>query len=51
LRFFKWSFESGGELARNGGYAVVTTSLATLVEKAWKRQIKTPSGGPVWAGR
>jgi hypothetical protein len=51
LRFLKWSFESGGDLARSGGHVVVPSPLATLVQKAWKRQIKTPSGGPVWTGR
>ena len=44
--------ESGFEFirkARDAGYVALPPAVTTLVENAWKRQVKTARGIPIWA--
>ena len=44
MRFFNWSFESGGALARELEYIPLPDNVAQSVRAAWQSQVKGPDG-------
>jgi phosphate transport system substrate-binding protein len=48
LRFFRWALRKAGSATTDSGYVPLPPAVASLVEGAWKRQIKGPEGRPVW---
>jgi phosphate transport system substrate-binding protein len=50
LRFFDWTFKNGARIASEAGYVALPLAVTTLVENAWRRQVKTSRGTSVWTG-
>ncbi|HEY1300256.1 MAG TPA: phosphate ABC transporter substrate-binding protein PstS [Stellaceae bacterium] len=50
IDFFDWAYHNGAELARSLDYVPMPASVVKLVEEAWRREIKSPDGKPVWTG-
>jgi phosphate transport system substrate-binding protein len=48
LRFFDWTFKNGARIASEAGYVALPPAVTTLVENAWRRQVKTSQGTSVW---
>ncbi|RUM91413.1 MAG: phosphate ABC transporter substrate-binding protein PstS [Thermodesulfatator sp.] len=48
LKFFDWCYRNGKKMAEELGYVPMPGKVITLVEEAWKSQIKDSSGQPVW---
>jgi phosphate transport system substrate-binding protein len=48
LKFFDWAYRNGDQIATNLNYVPLPDSVADLVRKAWKDQIKSRTGMPVW---
>ena len=47
LKFFDWCYRNGGKTAEKLDYVPMPEKVISLVEKAWKEQIKA-AGKPVW---
>ena len=50
LDFFAWAYKDGGKLAESLDYVPMPPKVVGLVETTWKREIKNPTGQPVWNG-
>jgi phosphate transport system substrate-binding protein len=48
LSFFDWAYHNGGSMAEELDYVPMPSSVVSLVEKTWSREIKSESGSPVW---
>ncbi len=48
LKFFDWAYHNGGQTAQQLDYVPMPQQVAALVEQAWKRDVKTADGKPVW---
>lgn len=48
LKFFDWTFTSGGKIATELNYVSLPDGIQTLVRDAWKSQIKSASGSALW---
>ena len=48
LKFFDWCYRDGREMAEKLDYVSMPIKVVSLVEGAWKREIKDTSGNPVW---
>jgi phosphate transport system substrate-binding protein len=48
LRFLDWGLRSAGSTTSDAGYVPLPVPVVTLVEAAWKRQIKDAAGRPLW---
>ena len=51
LRFFDWALREGGAAAEKHGFVALPADLMDTVRNAWRRQIKTSTGAPVWLAR
>jgi len=51
LRFFDWALREGGDAAEKHGFVPLPANLIDTVRGAWRRQIKTTTGEPVWRVR
>jgi phosphate transport system substrate-binding protein len=47
LKFFDWCYRKGGKTAEKLDYVPMPEKVVSLVEKAWKEQIKA-AGKPIW---
>lgn len=47
LKFFKWVYSKGSNLAEELHYVPLPLSVSSMVEKAWKNEIKNKDGAPV----
>lgn len=50
LKFFQWSFENGGAKAQEMHYVPIPSTVAKLIQRTWKENIKTADGAPVATG-
>lgn len=48
LQFFDWGFKEGVQLTKELGYLPMPENVVTLIENAWKAQIKDSQGNPIW---
>jgi phosphate transport system substrate-binding protein len=48
LKFFDWAYTKGAPLTTDLDYVAIPASVVTLIENAWKVQIKDGSGKAVW---
>jgi phosphate transport system substrate-binding protein len=48
LKFFDWAYRNGDRMALDLDYIPMPDDVVTLVQSAWKGQIKDASGKPVW---
>ena len=48
LKFFDWSFKNGGSMASELDYVAMPASVVSLIQDAWKANLKDQSGAPVW---
>ena len=48
LKFFRWSYHNGQDMAKSLQYIALPDSLVKLIEKAWSDNIKAADGKPVW---
>lgn len=48
LKFFDWAYKNGGEMASTLDYVAMPAPVVTLVQDAWKAQLKDSSGKAVW---
>lgn len=48
LKFFDWCYREGGEMAMKLDYVPMPKSVVDLAEKAWREQIVSPDGQPIW---
>jgi phosphate transport system substrate-binding protein len=49
LKFFAWAFANGAKLAEELDYVPLPENVTTLIENAWRTQIKDASGKAVWS--
>jgi len=47
LKYFSWCYRHGGDTARKLGYVPLPANVVSLIEEAWRRQIRC-HGAPVW---
>jgi len=47
LKFFKWAYANGDQMAESLDYVPMPNSVVSLIETSWK-QIKDTSGKPVY---
>src|SRR5262249_15473917 len=50
LKFFDWSYKSGGQMAEQLDYVPMPAAVISKVEESWK-QVVGPDGKPVWDGQ
>ncbi|MGD9951603.1 MAG: phosphate ABC transporter substrate-binding protein PstS, partial [Burkholderiales bacterium] len=48
LKFFSWAYESGGAMAAELDYVPMPPSVVSLIQSAWKQQIRDTAGKPVY---
>ena len=48
LKFFDWSFKSGGAMAAELDYVAMPAPVVKLVQDAWKAQLKDAAGKAIW---
>ncbi len=48
LKFFDWAYHKGGKMALELAYVPMPEKVVTMVESAWKANIKGPDGKAVW---
>lgn len=48
LEFWDWCFNHGTDKAVELHYVPLPKSLITMIRNEWKKQIKSPSGKPIW---
>jgi phosphate transport system substrate-binding protein len=48
IRFFDWAYTSGGKMAEDLDYVPVPADVQDAVRQAWKHEVKTPDGKPVF---
>jgi phosphate transport system substrate-binding protein len=49
MRFFDWAFREGAELAQRLEYIALPAPVQGAVRAAWRNQVRTPAGQPIWA--
>src|SRR3979490_2697815 len=50
LKFFEWAYKDGDAMALELDYIPMPDDVVTLVQSAWKSQIKDSSGWRLWEG-
>jgi len=50
IEFFDWAYKNGSQLAESLDYVPMPAKVVSLVEEAWRQQVKGPDGKPVWTG-
>jgi phosphate transport system substrate-binding protein len=50
IEFFDWAYKNGSQLAESLDYVPMPAKVVSLVEDAWRQQVKGPDGKPVWTG-
>jgi len=48
LSFFDWCYKNGANMADELHYVPMPMEVVTLVEQAWKDQLRDSAGNPVW---
>jgi phosphate transport system substrate-binding protein len=48
LKFFDWAYKNGGQMAAELDYVAMPAPVVTLMQNAWKSQLKDGSGKAVW---
>ncbi len=48
LKFFDWAYRNGDQIAIDLNYVPLPDSVADQVRAAWKTQIRSHAGAPVW---
>lgn len=48
LKFFDWAYHNGDQMADELHYVPMPDNVVTAVENAWKTQLRTAQGEPVW---
>ena len=48
LKFFDWSYNSGGAMATELDYVPMPPAVVKLIEASWKSQLKDASGKAIW---
>jgi phosphate transport system substrate-binding protein len=48
LNFFAWAFKSGKQMAVELDYVPMPDGVVKLIDSAWRTQIKTQGGQPIW---
>jgi phosphate transport system substrate-binding protein len=48
LKFFSWAYENGGSMAAELDYVPMPPSVVSMIQSAWKQQIKDASGKSVY---
>jgi len=48
LKFFDWSFKNGAAAATELDYVPMPAAVVTLVEGAWKANLKDSAGKAIW---
>jgi phosphate transport system substrate-binding protein len=48
LKFFDWAYQNGDDLATKLDYVPLPANLVTLIQSAWKKQVKDASGKALW---
>jgi len=48
LKFFAWAYQNGGAMAAELDYVPMPGSVVSLIQSAWKQQIKDAAGKPVY---
>jgi phosphate transport system substrate-binding protein len=50
LKFFKWAYLHGNNMAEELHYVPLPKAVTTMVEKTWKENVKTADGKPATTG-
>lgn len=50
LKFFSWAYKNGTASAKELHYVPIPPTVAKLIEKTWKENIKTQNGSPIAVG-
>jgi phosphate transport system substrate-binding protein len=48
LKFFDWAYHNGGKMAEGLDYVPMPSSVVSLVEKTWAKEVKGANGETVW---
>ncbi|MGE5525989.1 MAG: phosphate ABC transporter substrate-binding protein PstS [Rhodospirillaceae bacterium] len=48
LKFFDWAYKNGQKMADDLDYVPMPDSVVKLIQAEWKKQIKDPSGKPIY---
>jgi phosphate transport system substrate-binding protein len=48
LKFFDWSYKNGAKMSEELEYVHMPQSVIKLVQDNWKKELKDPSGQPIW---
>ncbi|QFU15513.1 phosphate ABC transporter substrate-binding protein PstS [Microvirga thermotolerans] len=48
LKFFAWAYKNGDKLASDLDYVPLPDNVVAMIESAWAKEIKDPSGQPVY---
>jgi phosphate transport system substrate-binding protein len=48
LDFFDWAYHHGDRMAKSLDYVPMPPKVVKLVEDSWRKEVKGPSGGPVF---
>jgi phosphate transport system substrate-binding protein len=48
LKFFDWSYKNGSKMSEELEYVHMPQSVIKLVQDNWKKELKDPSGQPIW---
>ena len=47
LKFFRWAYQKGGEMAEQLDYVPLPKQVVSLIEKSWAADIKGADGKPL----
>jgi phosphate transport system substrate-binding protein len=48
LKFFDWAFKNGDAMASELDYVPIPDTVVSLIQAAWKQQIKDAAGKPLY---
>jgi len=48
LKFFDWSYKNGAKMSEDLEYVHMPQAVIKLVQDNWKKELKDPSGQPIW---
>ncbi len=48
MRFFDWAYRNGAQAATQLEYMPLPAAVHTRIRAAWRAQVKTPAGAPIW---
>ncbi|HEY8099924.1 MAG TPA: phosphate ABC transporter substrate-binding protein PstS [Burkholderiaceae bacterium] len=48
LKFFNWSYTKGAAMTADLDYVAIPPAVVSLIENAWKKQLKDSAGKSVW---